>query len=327
MQQAMMQGNFGASHAEALVEVIGEGGMQQLLARLSKHMEDLLTYAISSYVTAMQEAMPENTKAPSYQYGVPGCYGFYEAKLNDLRGYEELHSGVLHNCRRLGNAFALLQMLEGATQVVSMKTLLHLPITGTLMPEPLEEAATGVSAAWGQAAEESDMVMMAQQLSTLCAPLSSRASLLNGVLSRLANALAPQKEQWLGGDTPETDMSSYETTKCFHRVWAAVQFLFCTANFDTQMGSMDNITLFGEGVPMAGCLILHMLGQRHRFELFDFCSHIFAVHMSDISGQRPDDMLAMFLQRVSMMKRSNERMFLLLHALDVPTVYNAWRFK
>lgn len=38
--------------------------------------------------------------------------------------------------------------------------------------------------------------------------------------------------------------------------------------------------LFGEGVPIAGCLILHMLGQRHRFELFDFCSHVFSVHIS-----------------------------------------------
>ena len=325
MSQAMMQGNFSCTHAEALVEVLGEGGMQQLLQRLSKHMEDLLTYAISSYVTAMQEAMPPNTKFPSHQYGTLGCYGFFEAKLNDLRAYEELHSGVLHNCRCLGNAFALLQMLEGATQVVSMKTLLQLPPTGTTSAEPLSEAATGVSTAWGQEAEESDMVLMAQQLSALCTPLSTKASLLNGVMSRLATALAPQKEQWLAGDTPETDMSNYETTNAFHRVWSAVQFLFCTANFETQMGNLDNITLFGEGVPMAGTLILHMLGLRHRFELFDFCSHIFAVHMSDVSGAPPDDHLAIFLQRVSLLKRSNERMFTLLHALDVPTVYNVWR--
>lgn len=327
MKQAMMQGCFGVSHAEALVEVLGEGGMQQLLARLSKHMEDLLTFAISSYVTALQEALPANTKLPSHQYGVAGCYGFYDAKLSDLKAYEELHSGVLHNCRRLGNAFALLQMLEGSTQVVSMKTLLQLPVTGTTDAEPLADAATMVSSAWGQTAEESDMVLMAQQLSALCAPVSSKASLLNGVLRRLAIALAPQKDQWLGGDTPETDMTTYETTKAFHRVWSSVQFLFCSTNFDTLMGNMDNVTLFGEGVPMAGCLILHMLGQRHRFELFDFCSHVFAVHISDVSGQQPDQTLAIFLQRVALMKRANERMFILLGALDVPTVYNAWRHK
>ena len=83
--------------------------------------------------------------------------------------------------------------------------------------------------------------------------------------------------------------------------------------------------LFGEGVPIAGCLILHMLGQRHRYELFDFCSHTFAVHMSDMSSAQPEPQFAAFLQKVSEMKRSNERMFTLLTALDVPNVYNAWR--
>ena len=325
MKQAMMQGRFGASHAEALVEVLGEGGMQQLLVRLSKHMEELLTSAIASYVTALQEALPANTKMPSHLYGSKGCYGYYDLKLADLRSYEELHSGVLHSCRRLGNAFVLLQMLEGSTQVISMKTLLQLPTSGSIAPEPMSEAATAISSAWGQAAKESDMVLMAKQLSTLCAPLSSKASLLNSVLARLALVLNPQKDQWLGGDTPETDMSAYETTKAFHRVWSSVQFLFCSANFDTQMGNMDNVTLFGEGVPIAGCLILHMLGQRHRFELFDFCSHTFAVHMSDTSGQQPDAVVQLFLQQASAVERSNKRMFTLLQALDAPTVYTAWR--
>ena len=53
MKEATLQGCFGAQHAEALVEVLGEGGMQQLLSLLSKHMEDLLN-VIGSYVSAMQ---------------------------------------------------------------------------------------------------------------------------------------------------------------------------------------------------------------------------------------------------------------------------------
>ena len=133
------------------------------------------------------------------------------------------------------------------------------------------------------------------------------------------------KEAWLGGDTIETDMSNYETTLAFYRVWSAVVFLFCTCNVETAMGNLDNAMLFGEGLPMAGCLILHMLGQRHRYELFDFCYHTFAVHMSDTSGAQPDQALTHFLQSVSVLKRSNERMFTLLQALDVPDVYNVWR--
>ena len=104
------------------------------------------------------------------------------------------------------------------------------------------EAATSVSEAWGQPPDESDMVLMAQQLSALCAPLAPSASLLNGVLIRLAAILEPQKEQWLGGDDPETDMATYETTLAFHRVWSAVQFLFCTANVETHTGTLDNVS-------------------------------------------------------------------------------------
>ena len=262
MHSAMMQGQFNTAHAEALVEVLGEGGMQQLLSGLSNHMEDLLN-VVGSYVSAVQEAMPANTRTPSHQYGVAGCYGFYEAKLHDLRAYEELHSGVMHNCRRLGNAVLFLELLEGATQLVSMKTLLQLPPSGpdgTEAAQPLCEAADSVARAWGQEPGESDMSLMARQLSAVCAPLAPSASLLNAVLARLASVLAPQKQQWLGGDDPvtgpmpltcipvrltrspmhvpspqpharaqDTDMATYETTLAFHRVWSAVQFLFCTA--------------------------------------------------------------------------------------------------
>ena len=207
MHSAMMQGQFNTAHAEALVEVLGEGGMQQLLSGLSNHMEDLLN-VVGSYVSAVQEAMPANTRTPSHQYGVAGCYGFYEAKLHDLRAYEELHSGVMHNCRRLGNAVLFLELLEGATQLVSMKTLLQLPPSGpdgTEAAQPLCEAADSVARAWGQEPGESDMSLMARQLSAVCAPLAPSASLLNAVLARLASVLAPQKQQWLGGDDPVTN--------------------------------------------------------------------------------------------------------------------------
>ena len=207
MRSAMMQGQFNTAHAEALVEVLGEGGMQQLLSGLSGHVEDLLN-VVGSYVSAVQEAMPANTRTPSHQYGTAGCYGFYEAKLHDLRAYEELHSGVMHNCRRLGNAVLFLELLEGATQLVSTKTLLQLPPSGpegTEAARPLCEAADSVARAWGQEPAESDMSLMARQLSAVCAPLAPSASLLNGVLARLATALAPQKQQWLGGDGPVTD--------------------------------------------------------------------------------------------------------------------------
>jgi len=60
-----------------------------------------------------------------------------------------------------------------------------------------------------------------------------------------------------------------------------------TANVETPMGNLNNLVFFGEGVSVAGCLILHMLGQRHRFRLFDFCAHVCSV--AETSGGAPTD--------------------------------------
>ena len=54
------------------------------------------------------------------------------------------------------------------------------------------------------------------------------------------------------------------------------------------MGNLNNLMFFGEGVSVAGCLILHMLGQRHRFRLFDFCAHVCSV--AETSGSAPTDL-------------------------------------
>ena len=77
---------------------------------------------------------------------------------------------------------------------------------------------------------------------------------------------------------------------------------------------------FGEGVSVAGCLILHMLGQRHRFRLFDFCAHVCSV--AESSGSAPTDpTMQAFLSSAADVNRANEQAFTLLEALDVPTVY------
>ena len=69
MKMADAMRSFAALHAEALIEVLGEAGTHLLLSQLAKHMEELAAYAISSYVGAVQEALPSNSKLPNHQYG------------------------------------------------------------------------------------------------------------------------------------------------------------------------------------------------------------------------------------------------------------------
>ena len=133
------------------------------------------------------------------------------------------------------------------------------------------------------------------------------------------------KEMWLAGETPQTDMGGADTTKAFYRVWSAVLFLFCTAPFDSDGGSMENASLFGDGVSIAGCLVLHALGQRHRFELFDFNAHVLAVRVAETSVGELEPAQERYIKRAVAIKRSNDRFFALLESEDAPTIYNVWR--
>ena len=274
-------------------------------------------------VLGVQEALPENTKQPSYRYGTAGCFGYYEAKLNDLRAYEELHSGVLHNFRRLGNGIAALQLLEAALHARATFTALRMPPVGT--PQPLVQAATAVATAWGQDPSEMDMVHIAEQLASLSMPIDTCASLIGKSLIAVARAIEPLKGMWLADETPQTDMAGADTSKAFYRVWSAVLFLFCTAPFDSDGGSMENASLFGDGVSIAGCLVLHALGQRHRFELFDFNAHVLAVRVAETSVGELEPAQERYIKRAVAIKRSNDRFFALLESEDAPTIYNVWR--
>ena len=322
MHAARSSGVFGARHAEALVAVLGEGGVQSLLASLNTHIEQLLLTALQPYVAELQAALPESTKLPSYQYGAQGCYLFFEAKLKDLANYEELHSGVLHSLRRLGNCLALLTLLESATHCTSTISLHQLPLKGT--HRPMTTAATAVSAAWGQSADDSDLVYMSEQISALSAPLASSSSLITRALINATSAVVDLKEAWLAGESEGSDLSGHEETRAFHRVWSCVSFLYATAPFVTPRGTVDNSTLFGDGTLLAGSFLLHALCQRHRFELLDFSSHVFAVHVAD-SGSATEPSLQAFVHRVSLMKKAHDRFSAMLEASDAPTIYNVWR--
>ena len=116
-----------------------------------------------------------------------------------------------------------------------------------------------------------------------------------------------------------------ESTKAFHRIWSVVSFLYATAPYETDgRGSVDNATLFGDGVLFAGSFLLHALCQRHRFELLDFNSHVFAVHVADAAGQGETALLS-FVHRVAQMKKSHDSFAAMLEARDAPTIYNVWR--
>ena len=324
MHAARSSGFFGVAHAESLVGLLGEGGTQALVSTLNKHVEELLHYEIGAFVAELQEALPESIKLPSHQYGAQGAYLFFDAKLKDIAAYDELHSSVMHAFRRLGNAFHLLQLLEAAVQGRASEVLRQMPPRGAT--PPAVAAATAISAAWSQPIDESDLVCLAEEASSLAAPLSSASSLLMRALINATNVVVPMISAWLAGEAEGSpkDLRASETSRAFHRVWSVLTYLYATAPYQVDgRGTVENTTLFGDGLLFAGSLLLHVLCQRHRFDLLDFSSHVLAVHLAD-SPQSHDPALLAFIARVEAMKRCRDRFTAMLEARDAPTVYNVW---
>lgn len=162
------------------------------------------------------------------------------------------------------------------------------------------------------------------QVDPLTRPLDSSCSLIQRALVSATNVVQGLRDGWLAGETVGSDLSDHEESRAFHRVWSAVAFLYATAPFETARGTVDNATLFGDGVLLAGSFLLHTLCQRHRFELLDFNAHVLAVHEADTASP-PDASLLAYVHHVSLMKKAQERFAAMLEACDAPTVYNVWR--
>lgn len=73
----------------------------------------------------------------------------------------------------------------------------------------------------------------------------------------------------------------------FHRLWSALSFLFCIVDGagETAVSAaggevpaaatlISNEAEFGHGFTIAGCMLLHLLGQRAAFEALDFSAHV-----------------------------------------------------
>lgn len=68
---------------------------------------------------------------------------------------------------------------------------------------------------------------------------------------------------------PETIVSS----SSFFHVWHALEFLSCNAR-----NGVAGCEQFGDGVQLAGCTIIHLLGQRSLYELWNASQHVLNVH-------------------------------------------------
>ncbi|KPJ05339.1 Cytoplasmic FMR1-interacting protein [Papilio xuthus] len=292
-QYAQYAGFVGAQHLHALVRLLGYQGVAVVVGELLGVARGLLHGTLAQFTRALAAAMPRHCKLPRYDYGSNGVLGYYHAQLTDIVQYPDARTELFHAFRELGNIILFCMLIEQALSQEEVTDLLHAAPFQNILPRPftaegekpevkqkrLESKYSALqivqnvdkygTAKQSQLAREGDLLTRER----LCCGLS----LFSVVLRRLRACLtAPQ---WPSPPAaPQHAPLHTDDTSEFHRLWSALQFLYCIPVGDTQFTVEE---LFGEGLHWAGCTIIALLGQQRRFEALDFCYHILRVQRVD----------------------------------------------
>lgn len=82
---------------------------------------------------------------------------------------------------------------------------------------------------------------------------------------------------------PESQPEKMPNSSSFYHVWCALEFLSCNRP-RTEGSTMDETAplplryMFGDGVQFAGCTLVHLLGQRTLYDLWNVSQHVINVH-------------------------------------------------
>ena len=310
----LTKGFFGPGHMEALIKVLSPIETPLILSEVFSHMEQKVKFSVSSYVTAVMDALPP-IKLPSLQLGVIGAYGYFELKLKYIANYGPLKAEVFQSLREVGNVLAFTHVLETINDSVnSVRFVTNAFFLGcrpfiTPLDQVTDENAPllevfpehhspfvniirkacrtpGALESRGPVhADPSSLKFLeetANKIEDLMAVPPVRTSYLTTALSRLSMAIAESVlVEWLGFDS-DNGVFDHENARDIARLWSAFQFIFCmgtNSNIPALGGqAAANMSLFGEGFCWAGCAFLHVLGLKERFEVMDFTYFVMSLN-------------------------------------------------
>jgi len=276
-------GFFGIPHIQSLIRVIGESSLPQLLNPLLENVQDIVAGHFVPWIETLREAIPP-CKPPKIQIERGHlAYGFFEAKLKPLLGFDNMKTEIFQSFRIVGNFLALCFLID--TVLVQHDTssfVMHAPfvgvtpdnVHGTVADFKKKSAILNIFNSFvvdpnnGYATAEvlASLPMLAQRNHDMYTP--KKANLVANVVQKIDAILdrTGAKSKWMGS-TPDNRVMDVEQNEEFYKVWSVMQFLFC---FPESSGTLADEDTFGHGFAWAGCAIIHMLQQRHRFEMFDF---------------------------------------------------------
>jgi len=303
---------------------VGRNGLPLIIGEILRNMELKIVNVLSPYIRELQGGMPPSSKLPIHDYGTEGGYGYFQLKLKDIFTYPDLRPEVLNNFRQLGNAIILTNLFDlGSVQLESETFVLSAPFLGftpdDMKPNEnesplyvhLQRVATLLESKpeYGAKCPSAlrEIVTNAWRADRYYRPAAFPTSLFKSVLQKIDLMLGPVRAEW-SGSAPENGVMNADTTSEFYRIWSALQFVVCLPTSENDASCHE---LFGDGLMWAGCTMIHFLGQKHRFEVFDFSYHILNVEeAAPVACQKPN--VRQFFKTAMLMKDINQSIFSLL---------------
>ncbi|KAL5012030.1 hypothetical protein ScPMuIL_010581 [Solemya velum] len=326
---SLYSGFVGVPHFRAICHLIGYQGIAVVIEELLKIVRGLLMGTLREYVKTLMKVMPNACRLLRYDYGSPGVMGYYQAHLNDLIQYPDLRTDAFQSFREVGNAILFCCLIEQALTQEEVCDLKHAAPYQNIIPRPFipvkdgdnkrereQELKTIMRRLEGKYAalqvvpvitklgnqKQADIAVEGDLLTRerLCCGLSMFEIVLTRIKSFLDDAI------WQGPPPANGVMNIDECTE-FHRLWSAIQFVFCIP-----VG--ENEQLYGEGLNWAGCALIVLLGQQRRFEALDFCYHILKVNRVDMKDENVKGIqLKKMVDRIRKFQILNNQIFAVLN--------------
>ncbi|XP_067662939.1 cytoplasmic FMR1-interacting protein-like [Haliotis asinina] len=330
---SLYAGFIGPPHFRAICRLLGYQGIAVVIEELLKTVEGFLKETTMEYVRTLMRVMPESCKLLRYDYGSPGVMGYYQAQLTDLIQYPDLRTEVFQSFREMGNAILFTLLVEQALTQEEVCDLKHAAPFQNIIPKPFihvkdAENRKNRDEELKQAMKQLEKKYAALQIVSVIKKLGNQTqadiaaegdlltrerlccglSMFEVVLNRIKSFL---NEPLWHGMPPVNGVMNVDKCTEFHRLWSAVQFVFCMPVGENEFTVEE---LFGEGLNWAGCTLIMLLGQQRRFECLDFCYHILRVNRVDMKDENVKGIqLKRMVDRIRKFQILNNQIFSVLN--------------
>jgi cytoplasmic FMR1 interacting protein len=226
---------------------------------------DLLTEKLQDahdYIGVLREGIPLFDLPPQSNH-TEDCCKYYESELKHLLEFEDLKPEIFQSFREMGNIVLLLQDFSTSLAVIQ-------PLNLLLGKKPLTFLSN-------RSHKNNDIVPPTTTKSL--SQMNSDKNLFQYVLNHIDVTIMEFNLFRCWNDSAYTAGGPLG----FYRIWSAITFLINASPYNN-----SDKERFGDGLTVAGCVLLNILDETKYFVTNDFCSYILRVHAHDCQSSAID---------------------------------------